>query len=92
MNFKIMTPLGYVNINDERLVENAKTAFAGLCDNKELGDKKIEDSVVRNGYKIETPFGYICANSYDSIFNSRNAAYKTFGEKKMRNIKFVKIE
>lgn len=64
MKYKVPTPAGYMYLEDERMVENAKSAFKNMTVPKNIDERNIIDSKAKSYHKTTTPWGVAYTRSY----------------------------
>ena len=89
MKTRIKTPIGYLNLPDERMAENAKAIYSGMYQEKDIEEIVITTPETRMNYNTSSPFGCGYTNNYERVLSSRTAVIKMCCGKVERDITFV---
>lgn len=83
MKVKVVTPCGYMELYDERMVENAKASYGDALEQKEIEVRNLMNFEVKSRYRVATPFGFAYTRTYgDKCTMERNFS-KKYPEKKI---------
>lgn len=88
---KIKTPFGYLCIEDDRIVENAKTAVSYMFCEQDLSEIIISAPEEQNLYRTDNPFGCGYTNNYSRVIATYNATMKMSVQNHVREFDFIEI-
>jgi hypothetical protein len=91
MKTKIKTPLGYLCLPDERMVENAATAYNKISKHRDIDILQITSDDAKKAYRISNPYGVGYTDHYDRVLASKKAIQKLNAGKPTRKINFIEI-
>ncbi len=89
MNVKMNTPMGYMYLPDERMLENAKTIFAGVSESNPITERVLMGPSAKSNYRVMTPFGYAYLKNYNLVCQEKRIVNNAFHGEVARNISFV---
>ena len=91
MKTKIKTPLGYLCLPDERMVENAATAYNKISKHRDINIIQITSDDAKKDYRTVNPFGVGYTNCFDCFLASQISVMKLNSGKIERKIDFIEI-
>ena len=91
MKTKIKTPLGYLCLPDERMVENVDTAYNKISKHRNINIIQITSDDAKKAYRTANPFGIGYSDHYDHILASQISVMKLTAGKPERKLDFIEI-
>ena len=91
MKTKIKTPLGYLCLPDERMVENAATAYNKISKHRDINILQITSDDAKKAYRTANPYGVGYSDCFDCILASHRSRMKLNSGKIERKIDFFEI-
>ena len=91
MKTKIKTQIGYLCLPDERMAENAATAYNKISKPRDINIITITSDDAKKAYHTINPFGVGYTNCFDCFLASQISVMKLTAGKPERKIDFIEI-
>ena len=91
MKTKIKTPLGYLCLPDERMVENVDTAYNKISKHRDIDILQITSGDAKKAYCTANPYGVGYTDCFDCVLTSHLARMKLSAGKIEHEIDFLEI-
>lgn len=91
MKTKIKTRIGYLCLPDERMAENAATAYNKISKQRDIDIIQITSNDAKKDYRTVNPFGIGYTNCFEYFLDSQISVMKLNSGKIERKIDFLEI-
>ena len=91
MKTKIKTQIGYLCLPDERMAENAATAYNKISKHRDINIIQLTSDDAKKAYRTENPFGVGYTDCFDCVLTSHLSRMKLSAGKIEHEIDFLEI-